>query len=78
MAKIFKFSTEQINGKWCIVCTSHEHFPIIEKLKTGEFKVKGVDGKPRIEKEYKDALKFATETFKRMAKYNKQWDKENV
>lgn len=76
MAKTFQFESEQINGKWCIVCTSHKHFPIIEKLKTGEYKVKGPDGKPRIEKEYKDAMKFAKETFKRLCKFNKEWEKE--
>lgn len=74
--KTFKFETQQMNGKWVIVCISHKHFPMIEKLKTGEYKVKGVDGKPRIEKEYKSALKFAKETFKRMAKFNKEWDAE--
>lgn len=76
MAKTFKFESEQINGKWCIVCTSHKHFPIIEKLKTGEYKVKGPDGKPRIEKEYNGAMKFAKETYKRLIKFNKQWEKE--
>ena len=76
MAKTFKFESEQINGKWRIVCTSHKHFPIIEKLKTVEYKVKGPDGKPRIEKEYKDAMKFAKETFKRLCKFNKEWEKE--
>lgn len=76
MSKSFEFKSEQINGKWCVVCTSHEHFPIIEKLKTGEYKVKGVDGKPRIEKEFNDAMKFAKETFKRLSKFNKQWDKK--
>lgn len=73
--KTFKFETEQMNGRWVIVCTSHEHFPMIEKLKTGEYKVKGADGKPRIEKEYKAAMKFAKETFKRMAKINAKFDK---
>ena len=72
--KAFTFDTEQINGKWVIVCTSHEHFPMIEKLKTGEYKVKGADGKPRIEKEYKAAMKFVKETVKRMLKFNKKWE----
>lgn len=74
--KTFKFESQQINGKWFIVCTSHKHFPMIEKLKTDEYKVKGIDGKPRVEKEYKAAMKFAKETFKRMCKFNKEWNKE--
>ena len=76
--KTFKFETEQINGRWVIVCTSHEHFPMIEKLKTGEYKVKGADGKPRIEKEFKAAMKFAKETFKRMQRFNKRWEEQEV
>ena len=72
--KTFEFETEQINGHCVIVCTSHAHFPVIEKLKTGEYKVKGADGKPRIEKEFKAAMKFAKETFKRMHKFNKKWE----
>jgi hypothetical protein len=51
---------------------------MIEKLKTGEYKVKGVDGKPRIEKEFKAAMKFAKETFKRMQKFNKRWEEQEI
>ena len=75
--KTFKFETEQMNGRWVIVCTSHEHFPMIEKLKTGEYKVKGADGKPRIEKEFKAAMKFAKEVFRRMQKFNKKWEEQS-
>ena len=76
MPKVYKFNKEQINGKWYTVCISHEHFPMIEHLKSGEYKVQGSDGKPRIEKEFNSAVKFAKETFKKMSKFNKKFKEE--
>lgn len=71
--KNYAFTKEQINGKWYTVCTTHEHFPMIKHNSDGTYSVKGVDGKPRTEKEFKKAMKFATETFKRMSKFNKSF-----
>lgn len=74
MSKAYKFEKQQINNKWALVCVSHEHFPMIEYLKDGTYKVQGSNGKPRIEKEFKDAMKFAKETHKKMAKFNKNFE----
>jgi hypothetical protein len=52
--------------------------PMIEHCKDGRYKVTGCDGKTRLEKEFVDAKKFAIQTFKKMAKFNKEWDKENA
>lgn len=71
--KAYQFTKEQINNKWYTVCTNHEHFPMIEHLKNGQYSVVGSDGKKRIEKEFKDAMKFATETYKKMLKFNKKF-----
>jgi len=46
---------------------------MIEHLKNGQYAVAGSNGKKRIEKEFKDAMKFATETFKKMTKFNKKF-----
>jgi len=73
----YEFVNENINNKWFVVCKNYEHFPMVEKLKSGEYKVVGIDGKSRIEKEYKDAIKFAKETFKKMSKFNRKWNREN-
>jgi len=52
----YEFVNENINNKWFVVCKNYEHFPMVEKLKSGEYKVVGVDGKPRIEKNIKMLL----------------------
>lgn len=78
MSKAYKWSKEQINGKWYSVCTNYEHMPMIEHCKDGRYKVTGSDGKSRIEKEFGDAMKFAIQTFKKMSKFNKEFDKENA
>ena len=78
MAKAYQFEKQQINGKWYTVCTTHEHMPMIEHCKDGRYKVTGSNGKTRLEKEFGDAIKFAIETYRRMTKFNKNWDKENT
>lgn len=78
MAKPYKWGKQQILGKWYTVCISHEHVPMIEHCKDGRYKVTGSNGKTRLEKEFGDAIKFAIETYKRMAKFNRDWDKENA
>lgn len=78
MGKAYKFEKQQINGKWYSVCISHEHMPMIEHCKDGRYKVTGSDGKSRLEDEFNDAKKFAIQTFKKMAKFNRNWDKENA
>lgn len=77
MSKAIKWHKEQINGKWYSVADK-EHVPMIEHCKDGQYKVTGSDGKPRLEKEFNDAKKFAIQTFKKMSKFNKNWDKENA
>ena len=71
--KNYQWKKQQINNRWYTVCTNHEHFPMIEHLKNGQYAVTGSNGKKRIEKEFKDAMKFATETFKKMSKFNKKF-----
>lgn len=71
--KAYQFTKEQINNKWYTVCTNHEHFPMIEHLKNGQYSVPCVNGKKRIEENFKDAIKFATETYKKMSKFNKKF-----
>lgn len=78
MGKAYKWEKQQINNKWYTVCISHEHVPMIENCKDGFYKVTGCDGKTRLEKEFGDAKKFAIETFKRMSKFNREWDKKNT
>ena len=73
----YKWTKEQINGKWYTVCTTHKHMPMIEHCKDGRYKVTGVDGKSRLEKEFRDAMKFAISVYKKMSKFNKNWDAEN-
>lgn len=51
---------------------------MIEHLKDGSYKVTGSDGKPRIEKEFGDAMKFATQTFKKMSKFNRKFNSLEV
>lgn len=73
MAKAYKWGKEQINGKWYSVCISHEHVPMIKHNVDGTYTVKDCNGKPRIEKEWKNAQKFAIETFKKFEKFNKRF-----
>ncbi len=72
--KAYKWSKELIGGKWHTVCVSHKHVPMIKWNSDGTYLVKGADGKPRVEKEFKDAKKFALETYERMKKFNKEWE----
>lgn len=74
MAKAYKWEKEQIGGKWYSVCVSHEHVPMIKHNVDGTYTVKDCNGKPRIEKEWKNAQKFAIETFKKFAKFNKTFE----
>lgn len=78
MNKAYKFEKQQLNNKWALVCVSHEHFPMIESCKDGTYKVRGSNGKVRIEREFNAAMKFAMEEHKRMAKFNKNWDKQGA
>ena len=78
MAKSYKFEKQQISNKWYTVCISHEHVPMIRHNSDGTYTVKGVDGKPRTEKEFKKAMKFAIETFKRMSKFNQEWETQSI
>ena len=68
--KTYRWQKEFINGKWYTVCTSHKHVPMIKWNSDSTYSVKGSDGKPRIEKEFKDAINFAIETYKKMSKFN--------
>ena len=78
MNKAYKFEKQQLGNKWVLVCVSHEHFPMVESCKDGTYKVQGSNGKPRIERVFNDAMKFAMEEYKRMAKFNKKWDKKSA
>lgn len=78
MNKAYKFEKQQLNTKWVLVCVSHEYFPMIESCKDGTYKVHGSNGKVRIEREFNSAMKFAMEEHKRMAKFNKNWDKQSA
>jgi hypothetical protein len=49
----------------------------MDKNSDGTYTVKGSDGKSRIEKEFKDAINFAIETYRKMSKFNKEWEEEN-
>lgn len=53
---------EQINGKWYIVCTSHEHMTMIEKTKDGKYAVKCLNGKLSKSDSFKDAEKLFTKS----------------
>lgn len=72
--KSYKWEKEFINGKWYTVCTSHKHVPLVKWNSDGTYTVKGSDGKSRIEKEFKDAINFAIETYRKMGKFNKEWE----
>ena len=62
MNKAYKFEQQQQpNNKWALVCVSHEHFPIIEACKDKTYKVRGSNGKIRIERNFDSAMKFAME-----------------
>ena len=76
--KTYKWQKEFINGKWYTVCTSHKHVPLVKWNSDGTYTVKGSDGKPRIEKEFKDAINFAIETYRKMSKFNKEWEEEKL
>lgn len=78
MNKAYKFEKQQHGGRWFLVCTSHEHFPMIEYCKDKTYKVRGSNGKVRIEREFNSAMKFAIEEHKKMTKFNKNWDKQNA
>jgi hypothetical protein len=67
----YTWKKEQINNKWYLVCDSHEHVPMIKYNVDDTFTVKDCNGKPRIEKDLKNAKKFALETYKKFNKLNK-------
>ena len=62
------------DGKY-LVCANKDksHVPSIRFNADGTYTVVGVDGKPRTERKVRDAIKFAIETHKRMAKFNKNF-----
>lgn len=74
--KSYKFESwyDDTNNKWFIRCTSHEHFPLIEKTKDGKYKQRNSNGKTIIHDEYLDAIKLAKETYKKFSKLNKTWE----
>lgn len=74
MAKIYRWDTEQINGKWYIVCTSHEHMPMIEKTKDGKYAVRCLNGKLSKSDSFKDAEKLALDIYKKFNKLNKKFE----
>lgn len=71
MAKAYQWTKENINGKWYSVCSSHEHVPMIKHNPDKTYTVVDSNGKPRIEKEFKNAVKFALEVYKKYKKFNK-------
>jgi hypothetical protein len=74
MAKAYKWGKEQINGKWYIVCTSHEHMPMIEKTKDGKYAVKCLNGKLSKCDNFKDAEKLAIDIYKKFNKLYKKFE----
>lgn len=73
MAKAYKWEKEQIQGKWYIVCTSHEHVPMIEKTKDGKYAVRCLNGKLSKSDSFKDAEKLAIDIYKKFSKFNKNF-----
>lgn len=71
--KNYAFTKEQINGKWYIVCTSHEHMPMIEKTKDGKYAVKCLNGKLSKCDNFKDAEKLAIDIYKKFNKLNRKF-----
>ena len=74
--KSYKWAKERIDNKWYSVCTSHKHVPLVKWNSDGTYSVKGSNGKTRIEKEFNSATTFAIETYKKMCKFNKEWEEE--
>lgn len=74
MAKAYKWGTEQLNGKWYLVCTSHEHVPMIEKCKDGKYGVKALNGKMSKCDSFKDAEKLALDIYKKFNKLNRKFE----
>ena len=74
MSKAYQWEKQQINNKWYSVSISHEHVPLIKHNSDGTFTVKDSNGKPRVEKEWKDAQKFAIEVYKKFCKCNKSFE----
>lgn len=72
--KAYKWGKEQLNGKWMIVCTSHEHVPMIEKSKDGKYCVRLINGKLSKNESFKDAEKKAIEIYKKYSKLNKKFE----
>lgn len=71
MAKVYQWKKEFVNGKWYFVCSSHEHVPMIKVNTDGTYTVLDSNQRPRVEKELKNAKKFALEVYKKFAKLNK-------
>lgn len=74
MAKIYRWGKEQINNKWYVVCTSHEHMPMIEKTRDGKYAVKCLNGKMSKCDNFKDAEKLAIDIYKKFNKLNKKFE----
>lgn len=72
--KTYVWKKEQIEGKWYSVCKSHEHVPLIRWNSDGTYAVKDSNGKPRIERDWKSAQKFAIEVYKKFCKFNKTFE----
>ena len=72
--KAYKWSREQINGKWYLVCSSHEHVPMIEKSKDGTYGVRLQNGKMSKNKTFHDAEKIALDIYKKYTKFNRKFE----
>lgn len=72
--KTYTWKKEQMNNKWMIVCSSHEHMPMIEKSKDGKYCVRLLNGKLSKNNSFKDAEKKAIEIYKKFSKFNKKFD----
>lgn len=67
-----KWHKEFIDGKWYSVADK-EHIPLIKHNVDKTYTVKDSNGKPRIEKEFKNAVKFALEVAKKFEKFNRSF-----
>jgi len=75
MAKAYEWIREHIGDKWYFTCSTNEHVPMIKCNPDGTFSVKDGNGKPRVEKNLRDAKKFAIEVYKKFTKFNKNFVK---
>lgn len=68
----FEWKREYIDGRWYSVCLV-DHVPMIKHNPDGTYTVKDRNGRPRIEKELKNAIKFALEVYEKFIKFNKRF-----